>query len=324
MLTLPDAWVWDLWFAQDGADYHVFYLQASRALLDPERRHLRASIGHAVSTDLRSWTRLPDALVAGDPGSIDDVATWTGSVTRGPDGRWQMFYTAVSRHGAGLRQQVAVAQSDDLVTWHRRPENPVVTADGRWYALLGQSSWIDEHWRDPWVFADPDGDGWHLLVTARSAEGPEDDRGVIGHARSGDLLTWRVQPPLSSPGSGFGQLEVPQVAVVDGRPVLVFSCLRAELASAKRRTSGTGGTWAVAVDSVTGPFDVSAATPLTDERLYSGRLVCGPDGGWSLVAFHNRRPDGGFAGELSDPLPVRWDENDLDAAGRPRLVVQPG
>lgn len=322
MLRLPEAWVWDLWFAQDGADYHVFFLQASRALLDPERRHLRASIGHAVSRDLRSWTRLPDALVAGDPGAIDDVATWTGSVTRGPDGRWHLFYTALSRQGTGFRQQVAVAESDDLITWHRRQVNPVATADGRWYALLGQSSWADEHWRDPWVFADPRGEGWHLLVTARANVGPEDDRGVIGHARSDDLVTWRIEPPLSAPGSGFGHLEVPQVEVVDGRPVLVFSCLRAEFAAAKRLTPGSGGTWAVAVDSLTGPFDVSAAVALTDAGLYSGRLIRSPDGGWSLVAFHHHRQDGSFVGELGDPLPVAWDEDRLDGRGQPCLVVR--
>ena len=27
-------------------------------------------------------------------------------------------------------------------------------------------------WRDPWVFPDPAGDGWHMLITARAAAGP--------------------------------------------------------------------------------------------------------------------------------------------------------
>ena len=42
---------------------------------------------------------------------------------------------------------------------------------------------------------------------------------------SADLLHWQAQPPLSEPGGGFGQMEVFQLAVVDGRPVLVFNCL---------------------------------------------------------------------------------------------------
>ena len=47
--------------------------------------------------------------------------------------------------------------------------------------------------------------------------GPAGDRGVLGHARSPDLLTWTAHPPLTAPGSGFDQLEVPQLEVVDGR-----------------------------------------------------------------------------------------------------------
>jgi len=40
MLRLADHWVWDSWLAVAGAEYHLFFLRASRALHDPERRHL--------------------------------------------------------------------------------------------------------------------------------------------------------------------------------------------------------------------------------------------------------------------------------------------
>ncbi|MDZ4045485.1 MAG: hypothetical protein U1E32_06860, partial [Rhodoglobus sp.] len=73
MFDLPDSWVWDFWFADDGEQYHLFFLYASRALHDPERRHYRASIGHATSLDLVEWTRGPDALVRGDAPAIDDL-----------------------------------------------------------------------------------------------------------------------------------------------------------------------------------------------------------------------------------------------------------
>lgn len=65
MFGLPDSWVWDFWFADDGERYHLFFLHAPKALVDPEARHYRASIGHAVSTDLTSWTRVADALGRG-------------------------------------------------------------------------------------------------------------------------------------------------------------------------------------------------------------------------------------------------------------------
>ena len=70
MLTLPDSWVWDFWLAKDQDTYHLFFLYASRALHDPDRRHLRAGIGHA-STDLRNWRQVADGLVQGDAGSFD-------------------------------------------------------------------------------------------------------------------------------------------------------------------------------------------------------------------------------------------------------------
>ncbi|MFC7550907.1 glycosyl hydrolase family 32 [Plantactinospora sp. GCM10030261] len=305
MLRLPDAWIWDFWFARDGDTHHLFFLRASRALGDPDRRHFRASVGHAISTDLRTWTQVTDALVPADRPAFDDVATWTGSVLRGPDDRWYMFYTGAGSTERALVQRIGLATSTDLTTWHRHPTSPVLTAAGRWYERFGDSTWHDEAWRDPWVFPDPGGDGWHMLITARANEGPVDDRGVIGHARSHDLVRWTAQPPLTAPGSGFGHLEVPQVEVVDGRPVLIFSCLRDQLARRRPDAAAAAGVWVVPGDSLLGPFDASHAQRLTDDSLYSGRLVRDAAGRWQLLAFLNHDADGRFVGELSDPIPVR-------------------
>ena len=162
--------------------------------------------------------------------------------------------------------------------------------------------------------ADPDGNGWHLLVTARANTGPAEDRGVIGHARSADLLNWDVQPPLSHPGAGFGQLEVFQVANLDGRHVLIFNCLPGEYSAARRASGDRGAIWAAIGESPLGPFDIQGATPLTDESLYVGKLVRDPSGAWVLLAFHNIGPDGQFGGALSEPMPVRWNGDTLVVA----------
>ncbi|WP_019816159.1 glycoside hydrolase family protein [Saccharomonospora saliphila] len=308
MLRLPDAWTWDFWIADDGETYHLFYLKASRALGDPERRHWNAAIGHAVSGDLTTWEEVADALVPSEAGAFDDLSTWTGSIVRTGDGTWAMFYTGAGSAEGGLKQRIGLATSADLDTWHRVP-GPVAEADPAWYETLPDIEWHDEAWRDPWVFADPGGDGWHMLITARAADGPGDERGVLGHAVSPDLRTWRVRPPLSRPGSGFGHLEVPQVEIVDGRAVLLFSCLGAQLAHGRAERGERGGTWCVPVDSPTGPFDVTRAERLTDESLYSGRLVRARDGRWMFLAFRNAGPDGRFVGEVTDPVPVRWAED---------------
>jgi len=297
MLRLPDHWVWDSWYARDDAGaWHVYFLYAPRLLLDPERRHHSASIGHAVSTDLRSWRRLPDALGAADTPAWDDQAVWTGSTVRGPDGRWYLFYTGINRAERGLVQRIGLAVSDDMTSWHRHGPGPLVEADPAWYELLDPAAWYEQAWRDPWVFPDPDGDGWHMVLTARANQGPAGGRGVIGHATSPDLLQWTVQPPLSQP-AGFGHLEVPQVAVVDGQPLLLFCTNR-----------GPGGhrIWVVPGAAVTGPWDVAGGRPFPHPHLYAPRLVAAADGAWSVIGFLDLVDDV-FVGELTDPVPVRYD-----------------
>jgi sucrose-6-phosphate hydrolase SacC (GH32 family) len=298
MLRLPDHWVWDSWYTMDDDGlHHVFFLRASRALLDPERRHRRASIGHAVSRDLRNWKVVADALVPSDEPAWDDLATWTGSVVRGADGRWYMFYTGVRDDGDHVAQRIGLVISDDLYTWHRFGTKPLVEPDPTWYEHCDRTDWPGEAWRDPWVFRAPDGVGWHMLITAYAKDGDPLCRGVLGHAYSAELLNWEVGPPLTRP-DGFGHLEVPQVAVVDGQPLLLF-CSNLGV------RSPSDSVWVVPGPAVTGPWDLSVAQPVSCPRLYSPRLVRDIEGQWNLIGFVSERA-GEFAGELSDPLAVRY------------------
>jgi beta-fructofuranosidase len=112
-----------------------------------------------------------------------------------------------------------------------------------------------------------------------------------------------VREPLSDPGLGFWHLEVTQVEVVEGRAVLVFSCLGEQQVPTVPRG---GGVWTCAVDSPTGPYDVRRARLVTGDDLYAGRIVQRRDGGWVLLAFRNLDAGGRFVGEISDPIPVGW------------------
>ena len=311
MFRLPEAWVWDFWLADDGQNYHLFFLYASRALPHPDDRHHRASIGHAISTDLHEWERVTDALVRSDAPAFDDLATWTGSVIQHPDGTWFMFYTGAHMTPAGNRQQIGFATSTDLLVWEKSASNPILSADPRWYETLIDEKWHDEAFRDPWVFPDAGGHGWHMLITARANTGPADDRGVIGHAWSPDLRDWELRAPLSQPGQGFGQLEVPQVQNVHGQYLLLFSCLSGDVSLARRATGTTGGVWAADAKSLLGPYDVQQAQQLTDRSLYSGRIVEDRTGAWVFLAFHHDDQHGQFIGVISDPQPLtavgdRW------------------
>src|SRR3954471_16271925 len=315
MLRLAPSWVWDSWLADDGRESPLFFLKASRALHDPDRRHFRASVGHATSPDLVTWTEVADAIVPSDPPAFDDLATWTGSVVRDGDG-WRMFYTGASRENQGLSQRIGTATSGDLVTWEKPDPPLVLRADPRWYETLDHYLWHDEAWRDPWVFRGAD--GWHMLITARATEGERFERGVVGHARSDDLLSWEVLSPLSAPGSGFGHTEVFQLAEVDGRRLLTFSCAGGELGGASSRTGGRGGIWVVnAPGEGLGPFDLASAYRLADESLYVGRLIQDREGRSVMLAFRNGDRNGRFVGEITDPLPVAWKGDRLVLQGGP-------
>lgn len=303
MFTLPDSYVWDFWLADDGDRYHLFFLYASRALQDPDARHHRASVGHAVSDDLRHWTRIEDALVRSDAPAFDDLATWTGSVVRGDDGVWHLFYTGTTLTDAGNVQSIGVATSTDLITWTKSAANPILEADPRWYELLRDGQWNDEAFRDPFVYREADGT-WRMLITARANHGEAIERGVVGTATSPDLVTWTLQPPLTEPGAGFGQLEVLNTADIDGASVLFFSCLAPELSDARRATGSTGGVWAVVADAP-GEWDPRQSQQVTGEDLYVGRVIADRATGEPLfLAFRNFGPDGEWLGGVTDPAPI--------------------
>ena len=316
MLRLSDSWVWDFWTADDGDQYHLFFLHAPRHLINPDARHYKASIGHAVSANLRDWQRLDDALARSTPTAFDDLATWTGSVVQHPDGTWFLFYTGTTLVDGTNVQTIGYATSDDLTTWTKAP-GPVLEADPRWYEKLADGQWHDEAFRDPWVLADPDGRGWHLLATGRSNHGPADDRGVVAHAWSPDLRNWQVRPPLSDPGSGFGQLEVVQPVQVDGLWFLIFNCLASDLSAARLATGTTGGVWAARADGPLGPYQVADAQQLTDSRLYVGKVVTDRETRtpWFL-AFRNDSPEG-FVGEITDPMSLAVRDGRLVADSQP-------
>jgi beta-fructofuranosidase len=307
-LRLPDKWVWDFWFARTGDDLHLFYLQAPRSLGDPQLRHRNASIGHATSRDLKRWQVLPDALAPGPQGSWDDLATWTGSVIE-RDGGWHMLYTGTNRSESGLIQRIGLAVSDDLERWEKHPGNPVIEADGRWYELLDRDRWRDQSWRDPWLY-DHGRDGTvHALITARARTGSPDGAGVIAQARSNDLTTWEVLPPLTEPGD-FAQVECPQLVSAGGRHHILFSCLAEDHSTGRvSRTGreGVTGTFVFHSDHLDGPF-TATTSPIAGPELgpvYAGRLVP-HEGDWRFMAFRGAG-DHGFIGELTEPVPVRFD-----------------
>lgn len=309
--SLETHWVWDFWVADDGEDFHLFYLHAPKSLGDPELRHRNARIGHATSTDLTVWTDHGEVLGPGWPGSFDETATWTGSVVRGYDGVWRMFYTGASFPSPSEVtniESIGVAVSPDLFSW-TKVSHFVLRADADHYEKLGDSAWPEEAWRDPWVFRDPDGQGWHMLVTARGKGATSTSGGVVGHARSGDLESWSVQPPLGRASARFAHLEVLQLARVAEQDFLVFCAPR----HGDPGSETTSGVWAVPVGHCLACVDVDEAQLLAPAPWYAGRVVVDRSGVPVLMGFIGAPGTHDLTG-ITDPVELSIDAGVL----RPR------
>lgn len=307
MLDLKDKWVWDFWLYTEDGQHHIFFLQAPKSLGDERLRHFNATIGHASSHDLINWEILPTALAPGITGEWDDRATWTGCTFKNGD-TYHLFYTGVNAAEKGLVQRIGVATSKDLIHWDKHPGNPIIEADPQWYELLDTGAWHDQAWRDPWVFEY--GDEFHAYITARVHSGQPDERGVIAHAVSSDLLNWKVHPPVTEPGQ-FGQLEVPQLMEIDSKAYLFFSTDRFTHSKALvERTKTMPVTGFVCFEGRTplGPFvQKDEAWLFSDESglLYSGKFIDSSESGWRLMAFENYAKDGEFIGRITDPFTVK-------------------
>ncbi|MCW2739206.1 glycoside hydrolase family 32 protein [Nocardioides sp.] len=174
----------------DG-EHHLFFQHHPHSL-EPGPM----SWGHAVSTDLLTWTELPTALVGSDSEHI-----WSGSVVHdtantsglAPDGRAPLvaLYTRFDP-ATGIQSQCAAHSLDRGRTWETYAGNPVLD--------IGSTAF-----RDPKVFRE--GDGWAMVLVLA------EDRTVELY-RSTDLLTWEHASSFGPEGFTDGVWECPDLVVV--------------------------------------------------------------------------------------------------------------
>lgn len=312
MVFIPKQhYLWDFWLVSPqewedaSAPYHLYYLQAPRTLGDANLRHGVATVGHVISHDLRQWEPYGTALKVGKPGSWDDHAIWTGSVIV-RDGLAYMFYTAISREEKGFVQRIGLATSTDLTHWLRYANNPLVEVDTRWYEPQSAERFENQAWRDPYVVYSSDEHAYYMFLCARVNRGAHDERGVIGLARSRNLLSWKVLPPVTLPGE-FTEMEVPQVVSLDGRYYLFFCSTRHSARSMLAGTGGWAGTHYLVADKLTGPYHQLTHEPLVADAsgtYYAGKLVRKNTDTLSFMAWRRWDEKGAFCGGLSNPATV--------------------
>ncbi|WP_422040152.1 hypothetical protein [Roseibium sp.] len=304
VLALDDKWVWDSWYVREGNLWHCFFLQAPKSIGDPDLRHWHVSYGHAVSRDLKSWTQLGTCFAPSAGPAWDDNTTWTGSVVRGDDGIWHLFYTGTSKADDGKHQKLGHAVSNDLHMWQRVGSGLILDRDER-YEEYSPGRWHDRAFRDPWVLRDPEGSGWLMYFTARSPDAANTlEAGAIGLATSPDLYDWTLEDPVFT--GGFGELEVPQVFEVSGRWYCLF-CTAARFWSPQaEKLVGppmTGSHYLIG-DNPRGPWQIAPGPMLDGGNRYAARIL-NTSGSLKLMGFlMDDAETGAFRGIIDDPAEV--------------------
>jgi sucrose-6-phosphate hydrolase SacC (GH32 family) len=154
--------------------YHLMYIYQ-----DPKRPHGGHCWGHAVSTDLVSWTFLPPALVPepGDP----DVGIFSGNAFLNKDGVPMLCWFGVD---AGVC--VATAQDDDLIAWKKHPANPIIPIPKPGQPGHG----VYTVW-DPYLWLE--GDDYYCLLGGNTLPNGKD---TLYAMRSPDLVKWTPLHPF--------------------------------------------------------------------------------------------------------------------------------
>lgn len=313
VLALDDHWIWDSWYAHDGERWHAYYLKAPKSLGDPDKRHFNACQGHAVSTDLITWEHLGTCMQPSEGPAWDDTTTWTGSVLKGPDGLWHLFYTGGGSAEKGLYQRIGHATSTDMHNWER-------VKGGLCLDMVGPNAefyekdhaigiWHNRAMRDPWVIKDPEGDSWLMYFTGRVPSDHDPSvGGAVGFATSPDLYEWTLEKPIFS--GVFGEFEVPQVFTHKGKWYCLFCTKDIHWSEGRKAEAGvtavTGNHYLIA-DSPRGPWRVApgffdGGLPC---RRYAGKIFDTEDG-LVIMGFDDNGRDN-FIGHVSDPQPVTVD-----------------
>ena len=272
-------------FVRDAfGTWHLFGITHAEPMNPFDETHL----AHATAPDLHGpWTKQPFALTA-------DRA-WTESVLWAPhviahDDRDWMFVCAGGPAPTEFRIHLAV--SDDLASWERHGDNPLVV-DG--YEA-----------RDPMVLRV--GDRWVMYYTA-TAE-PGGGAFVVAATESEDLVHWHGRrivytDPMS--GTGGGPTESPFVVGRGGRWFLFIGPDWQRLTAALEATgrydpSGYRGTRVLVSDDPL-HFDLDGQVGFID--AHGSEVVVDADGstwishcGWGQGGVHL--------------APLRWENGDVD------------
>jgi beta-fructofuranosidase len=210
MYHFPGEYVTDFCIVRHAGLFHLFHIRGERWTWPVGYREL--DLGHATSTDLRTWTPHAPVLPAGPPGAWDECGNWAPDIIE-RDGRFYCYYTGSDRNN---NQAIGLAISDDLFHWQKFAANPVVVP----------GPWSDSHvgrdvaGRDAMVFWDEVNQRYLLYYTATMADG----RACLALAQSDNLLDWSDRgPTYIEEDRSYNRLESAYLVAHGGQYYLFYS-----------------------------------------------------------------------------------------------------
>lgn len=210
MYHAAGEYVTDFCIVRRHDTFHLFHIRGERWSWPLGYREI--DLGHAIATDLCTWTALPPVLGPGALGVWDEAGIWAPDIIE-VAGVYYMFYTGSD---ALNNQAIGLATSTDLSHWNKHTNNPVVTP-GAWSdRAVGR----DVAGRDGMVYADLERGCYLMYYTATMADG----RACIALAQSQDLYQWAdMGPTYIEEDRSYNRCESPYLVRHNDRYYLFYS-----------------------------------------------------------------------------------------------------
>ncbi len=284
-LQHPDRHVWDFWyhFAPETGIFHVFYLNADRALVAEDKHHFSSQVGYATTKDFLQIDWISDRVLAADPCGWDNTSIWSGDIIK-IQGGFLMFYT--SRNQAtddGMTQNIGVAFTHHIQSfdrWFRIPTIRIQPHDP--YELQHVPADLTiQAWRDPFLFRYQE--QIYMLLSAKDPTKPLGKKGTVAllKAKNNSFEQWEYLPPICQPGC-YAEMEVPQLYRSGADYALVYSSwAKYDFSPA---TAHSGGLQGIISPSL---FNFPATNPQVflaeASQLYACRII--PELNGEIVGF---------------------------------------
>ena len=284
-LQHPSRHVWDFWYYFDSATgtFHLFYLNADRALVDSDKHHFSSQVGYATTKDFLTIDWISDRVLGADPHGWDNTSIWSGDIIKVAGG-FLMFYTSRNQGtDDGMTQNIGVAFTHHIQSFDRWFRIPNIRIQPQFpYELRHVPDDTTIHaWRDPFLFRHQA--QIYMLLSAKDPTKPLGKKGAVAllKAKNNSFEDWEYLPSICQPGY-YAEMEVPQLYKAGGDYALLYSTwAKNDFAPSTGQSGGLHGVLSSSLLSFP-PSSPHVYLPET-ARLYACRVI--PELGGEIVGF---------------------------------------